>query len=79
MRAVKKEKISQGKKIDINDDTIKYEKKRRTPICELRELFTKKYRGGELAVESSFHAIREKTAWRNSSDSSERRYKINEA
>lgn len=25
MRAVKKEKISQGKKIDINDDTIKYE------------------------------------------------------
>lgn len=27
MRAVKKEKISQGKKIDINDDTIKYENK----------------------------------------------------
>lgn len=27
MRAVKKEKISQGKKIDINDDTIKYESK----------------------------------------------------
>lgn len=25
MRAVKKEKISQGKKIDINDNTIKYE------------------------------------------------------
>lgn len=45
MRAVKKEKISQGKKIDINDDTIKYEKKRRTPICELRELFTKKIQG----------------------------------
>ena len=27
MRAVKKEKISQGKKIDINGDTIKYENK----------------------------------------------------
>ena len=27
MRAVKKEKISQGKKIDINDDKIKYESK----------------------------------------------------
>lgn len=27
MRAMKKEKISQGKKIDINDDTIKYENK----------------------------------------------------
>ena len=34
--------------------------KRRTPFCELRELFTKKYRGRELAIESSFHAIREK-------------------
>lgn len=52
--------------------------KRRTPFCELRELFTKKYRGRELAVESSFHAIREKIAWGNSNDSGERRYKINE-
>lgn len=34
--------------------------KRKTPFCELRELFTKKYRGGEVAVESSFHAIRKK-------------------
>ena len=53
--------------------------KRRTPFCELRELFTKKYRDKELEVESSFHAIRKKIAWGSSRDSGERKYKINEA
>ena len=32
MRAVKKEKILQGKKIDINDDTIKYENKEKNTL-----------------------------------------------
>lgn len=39
--AAKKEKFSQRKKININDDTLNKKRQKITPFYELRELFTK--------------------------------------
>lgn len=47
MRAMKKEKISQGKKIDINDDTIKYENKEENTHLWIERTFHEKNTGAE--------------------------------
>ena len=58
--AAKKEKFSQRKKININDDTLNIKKAKDNTLLWIKRTFHEKYRGRETGKESVFHAIKKK-------------------
>lgn len=58
--AAKKEKFSQKKKININDDTLNIKKAKDNTLLWIKRTFHEKYRGRETGKESVFHAIKKK-------------------
>ena len=60
MRAVKKEKFSQRKKVNISGDTLNLKGAKGNTLLWIERTFHEKYRGRATGKESIFHAIKKK-------------------